>query len=414
MYRPFANADSIFRLLQPVQRAPSIFNTQPWWFRILADDRIELCARIGEGGAYQHLEKYGLELGNGDRWLPSVDPEARELIVSCGAALFNLRLSIRVAGHDLAVSMLPYAPDRSVLASVEIVTSRVHAATSSEQELYEAIPRRHSDRWPYGGADRRLRKGDPVLPNILATMVLAAAGHKGSLRVLGRSEVKRWLREAEQADSKLRNTRGYATELSRWTNYGGSDIGVPENAFGPTWEDHGRRWNQHPPVRDFRANATAVDREGTGRDEDPGEDESPGEPKVKRFERLPQLMLLSTRHNHPLDWLRAGQALQHALLVATQYGVSASFLTQPFELRDHGSPEQSAPTQDDLRLLPPAQRDPALGQSWHGSYPEYPQMIIRLGYATHDAFVTRREDPDVLDCRCDPPSWVRPATPIDL
>ena len=41
-------------------------------------------------------------------------------------------------------------------------------------------------------------------------------------------------------------------------------------------------------------------------------------------------------------------------------------------------------------------------------------MIIRLGYATHDAFVTRREDPDVLDCRCDPPSWVRPATPIDL
>jgi len=435
MYRPFANADSTFRLLEPVQRAPSILNTQPWWFRILADDRIELCARIGEGGAYQHLEKYGLELGNGDRRLPSIDPEARELIVSCGAALFNLRLSIRVAGHDLAVSMLPYAPDRSVLASVEIVTSRVHAATSSEQELYDAIPRRHSDRWPYGGADRRLRKGDPVLPNILATMVLAAAGHKGSLRVLGRSEVKRVLREAEQADSKLRSTGGYATELSRWTNYGGSDIGVPEDAFGPTW-DHGLVRKHHPPVRDFRTNAAAVEREGSGQHERSGEDEGPGEPKVKRFERLPQLMLLSTRHNEPLDWLRAGQALQHALLEATRYGVSASFLTQPFELRDHerrgesakqghvldspqyadGSAEQSAPTQDDLHLLPPAQRDPALRQSWHGSYPEYPQMVIRVGYATHDhdAFVTDREDPDVLDCRCDPPSWVRPATPVGL
>jgi len=431
MYRPFANADSIFRLLEPVQRAPSILNTQPWWFRILADDRIELCARIGEGSAYQYLEKYGLELRTGDRWLPSVDPKARELVVSCGAALFNLRLSIRVAGHDLAVSMLPYAQDRSVLASVEIVTSRVHAATSSEQELYDAIPRRHSDRWPYGGADRRLRKGDPVLPNILATMVLAAAEHKGSLRVLGRSEVKRWLREAEQADRKLRGTGGYATELSRWTT-GNSDTGVPASAFGPTWENRGRRRNHHPPVRDFRANAGAVDREGTGRDEVSGEDESPGEPKVKRFERLPQLMLLTTRHNQPLDWLRAGQALQHALLVATRYGVSASFLTQPFELRDHdiqrrlwesgsqaspgyadGSPKQSALTQDDLRLLPPAQRDPALRQSWHGSYPEYPQMIIRVGYARHDAFVTRREDPEVLDCRCDPPSWVRPATPVD-
>jgi len=435
MYRPFANADSTFRLLEPVQRAPSILNTQPWWFRILADDRIELCARIAEGSAYQYLEKYGLELRNGDRRLPSVDPEARELIVSCGAALFNLRLSIRVAGHGLAVSMLPYAQDRSVLASVEIVTSRVHPATSSEQELYEAIPRRHSDRWPYGGADRGLRKGDPVLPNILATMMLAAAEHKSSLRVLGRSEVKRWLREAEQADRKLRGTGGYATELSRWTT-GGSDTGVPANAFGPTWENRSRRRN-HPPVRDFRANAAAVDREDTGRDEDSGEDESPGEPKVKRFERLPQLMLLSTRHNQPLDWLRAGQALQHALLVATRYGVSASFLTQPFELRDHdiqrrlwesewqdhgqaspghadSSPEQSAPIQDDLRLLPPAQRDPALRQSWHGSYPEYPQMIIRVGYATHDAFVTRREDPDVLDCRCDPPRWVQPATPTAM
>ena len=436
MYRPFANADSIFRLLEPVQRAPSVFNTQPWWFRILADDRIELCARIGEGSAYQYLEKHGLEIMNGDRWLLSVDPEARELIMSCGAALFNLQLSIRVAGHDLAVSMLPCAQDRSVLASVEIVTGRVHPPTHSEQELYDAIPRRHSDRWPYGGHNRRLRKGDPVLPNILAAMVLAAAEHRGWLRVLGRHQAKRWLREAEQADTKLRGTGGYATELSRWTN-GDNDTGVPANAFGPTWENHHRRRNHHPPIRDFRAHPAAVEREGTGRDEHSGEDESSGEPKVKRFERLPQLMLLSTRHNQPLDWLRAGQALQHALLVATQYGVSASFLTQPFEVHDHdirrrlwerakqghvpaslrlteGSPGPSAPSHDDLRLLLPAQRDPALRQSWRWPYPEYPQMIIRVGYATHGAFVARREDPEVLDCRCDPPRWVRSATPIDL
>jgi hypothetical protein len=38
MYKPFATADSTFRLLEPVQQAPSVLNTQPWWFRILADD----------------------------------------------------------------------------------------------------------------------------------------------------------------------------------------------------------------------------------------------------------------------------------------------------------------------------------------------------------------------------------------
>jgi hypothetical protein len=104
MYKPFAHADSTFRLLEPVQQAPSVFNTQPWWFRILADDRLDVCARVGEGSAYQHLREHGLELTDGDRRLSSIDPGSRELIMSCGAALCNLRLAIRTAGHDLTVS----------------------------------------------------------------------------------------------------------------------------------------------------------------------------------------------------------------------------------------------------------------------------------------------------------------------
>src|ERR1035441_4767278 len=120
MYKPFANADSTFRLLEPVQLAPSIFNTQPWWFRILADDSLDVCARVGEGSAYQHLQEHGLDLRDADRGLSSVAPESRELIMSCGAALCNLRLAVRVAGHDLAIHPLPYPEDRSVLAAVEI------------------------------------------------------------------------------------------------------------------------------------------------------------------------------------------------------------------------------------------------------------------------------------------------------
>src|ERR1039457_6874040 len=73
MYKPFANADSTFRLLEPVQRAPSVFNTQPWWFRILADDRLDVCARVGEGSAYQHFQEHGLGLRDADRRLFSVD-----------------------------------------------------------------------------------------------------------------------------------------------------------------------------------------------------------------------------------------------------------------------------------------------------------------------------------------------------
>jgi nitroreductase len=440
MYKPFANADSTFRLLEPVQRAPSVFNTQPWWFRILADDRLDVCARVGEGSAYQHLREHGLDLRDADRRLVSVDPASRELIMSCGAALCNLRLAVRAAGHDLTVHLLPYPQDSSVLATVEILTSSIHPPTFSQQELYDSIPRRHSDRWPFGGGGRRLGIGDPVPPSILAAMELAAAKYEIRLRVLSRPEIRRWLREAGNADSRLREDGEYVAELSRWTHGGEGDSGLPAAAFGPARAPH-RGWRKtYPPVRNFRSSTPTVGPGDPGQVDGSAADLEPNGHHEERFEPLPQLMLLSTKRNQPLDWLRAGQALQHALLTATRYGVSASFLTQPFELRDHDAhprpgeyarpDEVPVPTElaaaefaavassvsaahpDALRSLPSPKREPGLRRR-PAAFPDCPQMVIRVGYATHDAVITRREDPDVLDCRCDPPRWLVRGTGAD-
>jgi hypothetical protein len=436
MYKPFAHADSTFRLLEPVQQAPSVLNTQPWWFRILADDRLDVCARVGEGSAYQHLREHGLELTDGDRRLSSIDPGSRELIMSCGAALCNLRLAIRTAGHDLTVHLLPYPQDRSVLATVEIVTGHIHPPGNVLQELYDAIPRRHTDRWPYGGAGRGLMKGDPVPPSILAAMELAAAKYGSRLRVLSRPEVRKWLREAESADATLRADAQYASELIRWTHEGDRDIGLPADAFGPARAPHSGWHQTSSPVRNFRPGtptAGPAGPAGPAQDESSEADPDPRGHHGRRFERLPQLMLLSTTGDQPLDWLRAGQALQHTLLTATRYGVSASFLTQPFELRDHDVPRLevnarpdrasaplefatatsrvSAANHDDSRILPP-QRDPG-PRHRPAAFPDYPQLVLRVGYATHGAVSTRREDPDVLDCRCDPPRWLVRGTGTD-
>src|SRR5438552_901921 len=100
---------------------------------------------------------------NGNARLPVSPALRRELIISCGAALYNLRLAIRVTGHDLAAWLLPGDSGPQVLASVEIVTGRTKRPTATEQELYEAIPRRHTNRWPYD--DRH-----PVPPPILVAM----------------------------------------------------------------------------------------------------------------------------------------------------------------------------------------------------------------------------------------------------
>ena len=424
MLKPFADQASVYRLLEPVQRAPSVHNTQPWYFRIVADDRIDVCARFGDDAGAGFTMT-----GNGQ--LPVSPSLRRELILSCGAALYNLRLAIRVTGHDLVAWLLPGDSGPLVLASVEIVTGRTKRPTATEQELYEAIPRRHTNRWPYD--DRH-----PVPPPILVAMQTAAATEGGSLRVLGRRQVRTWLRAAHDADREQRDGQGCQPDLAQWTN--GGDSGVPAAAFGPpgTFDDDHHPWRHlgrrtgYAPIRDFRPRAGSSP-EGADQAEGPGRHDDRGKAETPRFERRPQLMVLSTDGDRPLDWLRAGQALQHALLTATRYGVSASFLTQPLELHDarsgQGGPGQSPENTKSphspgsaagARLLKFPVRNPGVAEAadsgsqplpgaerdsgrrrlpWRWPFAEYPQMVLRVGYPTHDAVITARRDPDILDGR---------------
>ena len=75
------------------------------------------------------------------------------------------------------------------------------------------------------------------------------------------------------------------------------------------------------------------------------------------FEKAPTLAVLSTTSDRPVDWIRAGQALERVLLEATEAGISASFMNQPLE-------------QDDLRWQV---RNPLTGIG-------HSHMILRLGY----------------------------------
>ncbi|MDF3051341.1 MAG: nitroreductase, partial [Pseudonocardia sp.] len=61
-------------------RAPSVHNTQPWRWR-LGDDTVALFA-------------------DQRRRLWATDRDARDLILSCGAALHHLRVALAAAGVD--------------------------------------------------------------------------------------------------------------------------------------------------------------------------------------------------------------------------------------------------------------------------------------------------------------------------
>ena len=313
---------AIVRMLRAATSAPSMLNTQPWRFRFReADHTFELYADPSRALRYS-------------------DPQGRAVHIACGAALFNLRLAIAASGREPVVRLLPPPHKPLLLATVRIAGK--YRQRSTERELYDTIGRRHSSREPF--TDQQVPSG------VLAELVEAAALEGATLHILGPVAAGRVLALTAQADRVQREQPGYRSELAQWVGGTREWDGVPDSATGPRVADGSL------PLRDF----------SLGR--------PPEQVRYARFEAHPQLAVLSTRFAGAADWLRAGQALQRVLLLATARGLSTGLLTQALETAD-------------AWLV----RDP-------GSGIEHPQVVLRLGYGSSKAKATpRRRVSDVLD-----------------
>ena len=124
---PRLSLDDITGLVAMAGRAPSVHNTQPWWFRA--------CGNV--------VELYADE----DRLLRQIDPARREMVISCGAALYGLRLGLRKLGYLPIVEVLP-DPDRPTLIA-RVRPGDLAQLTRDESELLAALPHRHTHRGPF-------------------------------------------------------------------------------------------------------------------------------------------------------------------------------------------------------------------------------------------------------------------------
>src|SRR5579872_1628818 len=104
------------RIIEAVQSAPPAFGLRPW--------------DVVAGDAGARVDLYA----DPDRVPDTISP--REVAISCGEALYNLRLALRVAGREPSVWMLPgldqgtlidhLGTRRVLVASVEIMPDRIH------------------------------------------------------------------------------------------------------------------------------------------------------------------------------------------------------------------------------------------------------------------------------------------------
>ncbi|MCN9244709.1 hypothetical protein NGF19_28680 [Streptomyces sp. RY43-2] len=283
MQTPEVDAAALETLMSAAVAAPSIHNTQPW--------------RFGMDPVTRAIEVRA----DRRRPLPLADPERRALHVSVGAAVFNLRVAAAHLGWAPVVDLLPDRDDPDLLATVRLTAQP--GGQPSYRALYEAVERRHTSRMPFTGR--------PVPERIVTEMIAAARVEHSRLDVPDIVGTRRLLRLAAAAEARNACHPARTAEARTWVNAPDDrdPYGIPVTALGP------REATGRIPMRDF-----------TG--------PLPGVRPALRFERHAQVALLWTLRDRPEDWLRAGQALERVLLVATVHGVRTSMLHQAMEWPD--------------------------------------------------------------------------------
>src|SRR5215468_617883 len=200
--------------------APSVHNTQPWWFSASGRE-ISLYADLG-------------------RQLPVADPRGREMMISCGAALFTARLALRSLGYIPETSVLPDL--RQPLLVARMGWRRRAAATGFEQRLFRQVLLRRTHR---GGFDPL-----PLAPELLTTLEESARRDGAILRIIADEGSRATLAAVtETAEHALRADGMYARELASWAPAPGSarHDGVPHTAYPA----RGERTLPHFASRDF-------------------------------------------------------------------------------------------------------------------------------------------------------------------
>src|SRR5690348_4727814 len=228
--------------------APSVHNTQPWRF-----------------GSQSFGERSGeISLGaDPDRRLAVADPQGREMLISCGGALFTARLALRYRGYVPETQLMP-DPDRPMLIARMRWDERVPPA-EYECALYQQITSRRTHR---GGFE-----AGKLPAQLLSALAQDAARHGTVLRIM--------TDDGQRAAVSAVLDAARSLELARWAPAPGSrrSDGVPASAYPALPEGtvpsflgrdyaQGRGWGDAPAaVRPASMQAGVVCLLTTARDE---------------------------------------------------------------------------------------------------------------------------------------------------
>ena len=258
--------------------APSVFNTQPWRWRIFGDF-MELWADPA-------------------RKLEATDPDGHLMMISCGALLHHARLSLAADGWTTMIKRLP-DPERPDLLAVLGLGRKVPVDTEV-RTMAAAIERRRTDRRAFSARQ---------VPGATVDELRRLTEREGArLHVVREDQSALLAISADLAATAELDDPDYRAELQRWTSRPDtSGDGVPRSTAV-------RPGLRRVPVRDFDPDGENGMAAGEGRD------------------RGAVYVILFGVGYRPMDLLQAGEALSALLLKATAEGLATSPLSDAVEV----------------------------------------------------------------------------------
>jgi len=319
--------------------AASPHNTQPWRFRV-ADSFVEL-----------YIDP--------KRNVGALDPFLREEHLGIGCALENLMLAARANGYAATAALMPGSPALSgseLLARVDLAPG-----TRVQSELYDAIPRRHTNRSSY-------ERHRPIPKDILAGLS-QLTNQEESVRIFlftGEADHQRIVKISSAANIELYSDPCVAAASEQWIRWQWKEVqrsrdGLTIDAFGLS--PMAAAAAKTMPVQLLNRIASKSQRTGY----------------QDRMLTAPLIGFIAVRDRYDrVQCLQAGRVWQRAHLFATARGMAARPCNEAVEMVDHERMQGRAPRY--LSQLAEITGDP----TWQ------PTFVFLMGYSTETAHASPR------------------------
>ncbi|TSC82104.1 MAG: hypothetical protein G01um101420_634 [Parcubacteria group bacterium Gr01-1014_20] len=279
--------DQLKFLLGFVLLAPSGHNSQPWSLKII-DKSVEFWV-------------------NKDRSLAKSDPERRQLSIAMGCALENLITAADFYGFSCDIVYFPLNEEKDFFVKASL--ARTGSTKNDSNHLIFSIPNRRTNRGKYE---------DKILSQEFIEKISKISNSETEVLLITDKEIKEQLAETvNKAQIESMDSDSFREELSHYvkSNFTKDKVGMPGFTLGL-------------PAPISLIASKLIKKINMSR-------KSKKQDDALLKLHTPAFIIIGTREDNQIGWVKSGQAFERIWLIAESFGISCAPLASGVQVGDY-------------------------------------------------------------------------------